>query len=225
MTIKIPYTINVQVLKEWIQGVSRDKIAKDNNIGTGTVTSIIQQTKRNIPDIYLMRELALKIQKENLDINYFASSVRLKKVLDSLELSEEKIEEFLEEMAIYCFKQQISQKEFILKIHKVSNLADNFEIPIRDIPFWINQLTKQLDDIKRQTTTKQNQMKQQMKEYNITAEDLKEYRLKRPIIDKTQELEKTLESQNELISIIKDELMYYVNENEKLQSTKEVSES
>ena len=54
---------------------------------------------------------------------------------------------------------------------------------------------------------------------------MKEYRLKRPIIDKTHELEKTLESQNELNSIIKDELMYYVNENEKLQSTKDVSES
>ena len=110
MTIKIPYTIKVQVLKEWIQGVSRDKIAKENSIGTGTVTSIIQQTKRDNPDIYLMRELALKIQKENLDINYFASSVRLKKVLDRLELSEEKIEVFLEEVNIHCFRQEINKK-------------------------------------------------------------------------------------------------------------------
>ncbi len=64
-----------------------------------------------------------------------------------------------------------------------------------------------------------------MKEYNIAAEDLKEYRLKRPIIDKTHELEKILQRQNNENSIIKDELMYYVNENEKIKSTKEVSES
>ncbi len=121
----IPHSIKVKVIKGWIQGISRDKIAVENNIGAGTVTSIIQQVKCNISDIDLMRELALKIKKENLDINYFASSVRLKKVLDRLELSEEKIEEFLEEISIYCFKQQINEKEFILKIDKVSNLADN----------------------------------------------------------------------------------------------------
>ncbi|MER5174737.1 MAG: hypothetical protein ABJB76_11955 [Candidatus Nitrosocosmicus sp.] len=225
MTIKIPYTIKVQVLKEWIQGFSRDKIAKENSIGTGTVTSIIQQTKRDIPDIYLMRELALKIQKENLDINYFASSVRLKKVLDRLELSEEKIEEFLEEISIYCFKQQINEKEFILKIDKVSNLADNLELPIPDIPFLINQLTKQVDELRREIATKQNQMKQQMEEYKITVTDLKDYRLKRPLLEKTHELEKILDRKNDEISIIMKELMDFVEQNEKLKSSKVVSES
>ena len=49
-----------------------------------------------------MRELAKKIKKENLDINYFASSVRLKKSLGVLKLSEEKIEIFLEDMNTHC---------------------------------------------------------------------------------------------------------------------------
>ena len=168
MTIKVPDTIKTQVIKEWIQGISRDKIAQENNIGSGTVTGIIQQTKSDIPDIDLIRELSLKIKKENLDLNYFASSVRLKKILDRFELTEEKIEEFLEEMAIYCFKQQINQKEFILKIHKVSNLADNLEIPILDIPFWINQLTKQLDDIEETNNnkTKSNEATNERVQYN-----------------------------------------------------------
>ena len=64
----------------------------------------------------LIRDLALQLKKEHLDINYFASSVRLKKILDRFELTEEKIEEFLEDMAIYCIKQQINPKDFILKM-------------------------------------------------------------------------------------------------------------
>ncbi len=132
MTIKVPVTIKIQVIKEWIRGISRDKIAQENNIGAGTVTGIIQQTKSDTPDMDLIRDLALQLKKENLDLNYFASSVRLKKILDRFELTEEKLDEFLEEMAIYCFKQQINQKEFILKVDKVSNLQTTlkFQYPI-----------------------------------------------------------------------------------------------
>ena len=74
-----PYSIKVKVIKDWIQGLSRDKIGQNNGIGAGTVTSIIQQAKTNIADIDLMRALALNIKKEKLEINYFASAVRLKK--------------------------------------------------------------------------------------------------------------------------------------------------
>ena len=76
------HSIKVKVIKDWIQGISRDKIGQNNGIGAGTVTSIIQQAKTNIADIDLMRALALNIKKEKLDINYFSSAVRLKKVLD-----------------------------------------------------------------------------------------------------------------------------------------------
>ncbi len=37
-----------------------------------------------------MIALAIKIKKENLDFNYFTSAVRLKNVMDRLELSEKK---------------------------------------------------------------------------------------------------------------------------------------
>ncbi len=60
-----PYSIKVKVIKDWIQGLSRDKIGQNNGIGAGTVTSIIQQAaKTNIADMDLMRGLALKIKKE-----------------------------------------------------------------------------------------------------------------------------------------------------------------
>ena len=38
-----PYSIKVKVIKDWIQGLSRDKMGQNNGIGAGTVTSIIQQ--------------------------------------------------------------------------------------------------------------------------------------------------------------------------------------
>ncbi len=76
MGIKTPHPIKVKVIKGWIQGISHDKIALDNNIVAGTVTSFIQQVKSSFPDMVLMRELALKIKQD------FASSVRLKYWID-----------------------------------------------------------------------------------------------------------------------------------------------
>jgi transposase len=51
---KVPKSIKQQVIKQWLQGTSIDQIAKNNDIGAGTVSAIIKDIKQNdIPDIDL----------------------------------------------------------------------------------------------------------------------------------------------------------------------------
>jgi hypothetical protein len=209
MGIQTPQSIKVKVIKEWIQGISRDKIALDNDIGAGTVTSIIQQAKSNYPhyDIDLMRELALKIKKENLDLNYFASSFRIKKVLDRLEISEENVELFLEEINIHCFKQKLNKKEFISRMDEVWKIAKNLDVSIYNIPTYIKKLTKELADLEREVILKQKQIKQKTEEYSITIEDLKEYRLNKPFVDKINRQESKLFDKEIEIEKLKEELL------------------
>ncbi len=166
MGIQTPYSVKLKVIEGWVQGISRDKIALDNDIGAGTVTGIIQQSKTNIPDLDLMRELALKLKKENLDLNYFTSAVRLKKVLDGLDISEENVESFLEEINIHCFKKNIDKKEFILKIDEVWKIANNLDVSIFNIPSHIQKLTKDLAELEKETIIKERQIKQKTEEYN-----------------------------------------------------------
>jgi hypothetical protein len=192
MGSKTPYSVKLKVIEGWIQGISRDKIALDNDIGSGTVTSIIQQFKTNIPDLDLMRELALKLKKENLDLNYFTSAVRLKKVLDRLDISEENVESFLEEINIHCFKKNIDKKEFILKIDEVWKIANNLDVSIFNIPIHIQKLTKDLAELEKETIIKERQIKQKTEEYNITIDTLKEYRSNKPLVDKINTLESKL---------------------------------
>ena len=76
MVANISQSIKVKVLKEWLQGFIRNKIAKDNGIGAGTVTKIHQQSRNNgIADIESMRKIAIMLKEEGIDLNYFASSV------------------------------------------------------------------------------------------------------------------------------------------------------
>ena len=194
MGIKTPHAVKSRVIKEWIQGISRDQIASNNEIGAGTVTSIIQQTKNNHPyyDIDLIRELALKLKKENLDLNYFAPAVRLKKLLDRLEMTEEDVEAFLEEINIHCFKKNINKKEFISKIDEVWKIVKKLDVSIFNIPIYIQKLKKELTELEKATIIKESQIKQKTQEYNTITEDIKKYRLNKPLVDKINILESKL---------------------------------
>jgi hypothetical protein len=219
-----PHSIKVKVIKEWIQGLSRDKIGQNNGIGAGTVTSIIQQAKTNITDIDLMRELALEIKKEDLDLNYFASAIRSKKVFDRLDLSEEKVEAFFEGINAHCFRQNINNKEFISKIEEISKMANNLDISIFNIPVFINQKTKQLTELNKEIAIKQRQIKQLIEEYGLTIQDLKDFRLNIPLIDKNQELERAIKILEKDKSMLIKDLMDMENENTALRLKKTVQE-
>ena len=134
MVAKIPLSIKIKVLNEWLQGTTRIKIARDNDISVGTVTDIHQQaSNKDIPDIDLLRKLALMLKKEDLDVNHFASAVRLKKVLDRIGLPEDKIELLLEEINVHCFKREMEEKELLSKLDEIFQMAYELDIPISDV--------------------------------------------------------------------------------------------
>ena len=73
------------------------------------------------------------LKKEGLDVNHFASTVRLKKFLDRIELPEEELESLLEEINILCFKQGIDEKQFVARIDEIFQMVFELEIPIADV--------------------------------------------------------------------------------------------
>ncbi len=202
----IPQTIKIQIIREWLAGIPRDTIARNCQTGAGTVTGIIQGVKNDIPDIDLLREAALIIKKRNLDLNYFASSIRLKKRLDRLELPEENIESFIEEINVHCFKNGLKNKEFIFKIDEVSRISNTIGISIYDIPLYINEKINQLKIHDNEILKKQEQIRQLIQDYNRTEKDLQEYRLRQPVFDKLFELGVKLEEKDKEIIQLKAKL-------------------
>jgi hypothetical protein len=120
MEPKVPRSIKERVIKQWLQGTSRDQIAEDNDIGTGTVSAIIKDAKhKDIPDIDLLREVALVRKNEDLDVVVLADSIRLKKKLDDMDLNEDQIESFIENINVHCFKRGLKAEEFVDTINKI----------------------------------------------------------------------------------------------------------
>jgi hypothetical protein len=67
----------------------------------------------------------------------------LKNLLDKLGFSEEMVESLLEDVETHCFRNQMDEKEFVSKIDEMSKLVDSLDVPIHEIPSYIDQKIKQ----------------------------------------------------------------------------------
>ena len=97
MPSAIDELIKRRVIQQWISGCSRDKIAAENNIGTGTVSSIVNNYKLAIEnsDLGSVRELAVEANKHGLSLRDLSSLIRLYKYFRELGAIEEEIESFI----------------------------------------------------------------------------------------------------------------------------------
>ena len=79
MPAAIDPIIKQWVIAQYLQGVSRDTIAADNGIGTGTVSNIIDDFKKGVQDsdYESIRELAVYCKKQGMSLNALASCMRL----------------------------------------------------------------------------------------------------------------------------------------------------
>jgi hypothetical protein len=144
---KVPSAIKEKVINAWLEGKPRNIIADETDISYGSVTNIITAVKKeSIKDIDLLRAVAVLLKRNGLSLTYLASSMRLKNRLNDLRLNEIRADSFLENMAIHCFKEEIDPKEFLFQIGKVCSIAEYLNIPIMELPDFIEEKTKENND-------------------------------------------------------------------------------
>ncbi len=172
-----PQSIKIAVIEGWLQGISRNKIAEINKIGNGTVSDIIQKARISIPDIDLMRGLAVALKKHSIDVDCFASLVRLKTVLDRIGLPEEKLETLLEEINAHCYIEGTNEKEFISKVDEVFELASELDTSIWGIDSQIKQKKMEIIELDKKIAKKQEDLKKLVERYGLTVDELEDYKL------------------------------------------------
>jgi hypothetical protein len=191
---KVPKSIKQQVIKQWLQGISRDQITKDNGIGAGTVSAIIKDSKqKDIPDIDLLREVALVLKNEDLDLAILASSIRLKKKLDDMDLNEDETESFIENINIHCFKRGLKAEDFVNIIDKTVALSQNLGMPVEQLPNYVIQKELELEKLNEEIEDVKMKKYLVLQNYDITMNDLEEYRSNKPLIDRIRQLENKVE--------------------------------
>jgi hypothetical protein len=84
--------------------------------------------------LILLRQVAFIIKNEGLDLNFLASSTRLRKILEDNSLNEEQIESFIEKIEVYCFKRSLEVDEFNNLMSNLPNISNNLNVRIDGLP-------------------------------------------------------------------------------------------
>ncbi len=192
MYSKIPRSIRERVIKQWLQGMSRDQIAKDNDVGAGTVSAIIKDAKQEIPDIDLLRQVALVLKKNDLDLSLFAASIRIKNKLDWMGVNEDQIDSLIDNANTHCFKRGLTGEEYFNNVDKVCALSDNLEMPVDQLPNYIAQQELELEKVEREIEDAKVKQRQVLQNYDVTIDELQEFSRDKQLIDHIKKLEKKL---------------------------------
>ena len=82
------------VIRQWILGFPRDKIAEQNSIGTGTVSNIVANYKVSLEELDFdsIRQLAVEARQHGLNLSELALHFRLYNYFIKSWAAEDKIE-------------------------------------------------------------------------------------------------------------------------------------
>ena len=207
MGSKTPPSIKKEVIRLWLKGIPRDQIANEVGIGAGTVSCIIKECRQNDPDFDLLREVAVIIKNEGMDLNFVSSSIRLKRELEVNGLNEEQIESLIEKIQVHCFKRGLDVGEFINRIFKISNISNNLDVPIDGLPEYVSQKKEELYGIIGKVSDLESEKEDLLKEKNVTMDILLDYEKDRPVAEKLASTKRELEVITKARDTLEDEMV------------------
>jgi hypothetical protein len=215
----IPRNIKIKVINQWLDGLTREAIARDIGIGTGTVTAIIQEARKSkeYSDIDLLRQVSIRLRAEALDSSLLAFAIRLKSIMEENGINEDQIESIIQDFAAYGLRHKISYDIIIKSGREALYLEQIYGVPIEKIPEIIAQGKKTLDRLEdqRMETLAAAQFARtdrdaKLQERDILAAEVEKYKMEIHSIQRIKELENELEEEkrkNELYKTFERELI------------------
>ena len=215
---KIPRPIRIQVIRLWLEGKSRDKIAEGLEISAGAVSGVIMDLRRDDPQFDLLREVAVKTKNLKLPIEYFAPLVKLYNVLrekdlltgitgeESIEIMCTRMEALIVALEVSCFKKEQSIEEFVSLVTNMYSTADKLGVSLHTFPEYITDLEDRIDTLRKERDRAEANKEDAFRDYEVTLEQLQEYNDNKPFIQELRKLKQKMADAKEETRNVKNEL-------------------
>jgi hypothetical protein len=198
--------IKDEVIRLYLQGLSRNDIARTCGVGEGTVSNIIDEWKRSldIPDVQSLRDLAVNLKRYGIDAAQCAQGFRILNTMKKLGVNQNQVESFMIEVYEYCQRIGLAPQDIASNLQVLINLSK--DIPFSKIPDHIKEKKKEIsrldEEIRKQheKIKSSNETKRTLKIETSTAEELRDLAL---------EEEKTTTAELKEYSNLKTELRKY----------------
>jgi polyhydroxyalkanoate synthesis regulator phasin len=131
------------VIQQWLQGVSRDKIAAENSLSSGTVTNIVDEWRSALGFSVAesLRELAVTLKKVGISPAQCAVGFRVAMIMLKVGVKEDSFESFIVDVYNRCNNLGLSPENISLYIEELLEFSKT--VPFSQIPDYI---TKQADE-------------------------------------------------------------------------------
>jgi uncharacterized coiled-coil DUF342 family protein len=198
MPAAIPETIKSRVIIQWLQGLSRDAIAQDNNISTGAASNIINEWTNAFGkyEADALRELAKSLKNAGLSPAQCAIGFRTMKILSEQGIDGETAEHFISDIYKKCKNLGVTPSKIATCIEDLIKFSN--QVPLPEIEGYIDQQTikkreldNKLQELRNQISTLQEQKLELEKSLDVVleqkrkaTEEMKSY------FDAKQELDK-----------------------------------
>jgi cell division septum initiation protein DivIVA len=163
----IDASIKRKVIQQWLSGDPRDKIAIDNNIGEGTVSSVVSDFKIGLDNSEFdsARELALQAKKQGLNLSGLASNFRLSNFIKGAGATEDQIESFI----INVSSSDIPPEKVVGYVNQLYDISKEQSIPLDQVATYIEQKLEEKQKIDEEI--KETDAVLQSKNVSIEATD------------------------------------------------------
>jgi hypothetical protein len=136
MPASIPPDIKNEVIKDWLAGIPRDRIAKQKTIGTGTVSLIVRDWRQGLfdKDMEPVRELTKQIRNQNISLVECADAARLVNRVKRLGGKINGINKLLTGIQSECISRGLPAEKICQLLIQLFNLSKYHNIPVELIP-------------------------------------------------------------------------------------------
>lgn len=196
---KIPREIKERVIREWLQGIKREKIAENNDLADGSISNIVKDASLQVEyhDMELFRHLAVILNENGLEPVIVGFAVRLLKIMKDNGIDLNQVEPIISEFAIYCFKHQISFNTLIQSGYEALALERELGVPVKMLSEHVTQAKITRDDLLDQSQTQLRMLRDAQSEYEIIKSKLEEFKKEYPLVESSIELKKELDETKE----------------------------
>ena len=218
---QIPRPIKINVLRRWLHGQSREQIAKQEGVSTGTVSNIIKEYRQNDSKFDLLRQVALILRSEGYSIESFACLVRIREKLTRLLLSHttktaatrrgeednninknknndnhQKQQELLAEERIESLVVALEVFCFKQKLSIkdfVERVCSSLDVSLENLPGYVKELENNVQTLIEEIQEKRLEKQEALEDYDVTLELLEEYDANRPLFEENKKLRQELD--------------------------------
>ena len=159
------------------------------------------------------------MKKTGLDLNTFATAVRLQNKLNRLGISEELAESTIEKLHVHCFTKNLEISEFLSRLDYLINLSNRLGVPIEELDKYIFEKRERLKRFDADILKMAKERNDLASTYKTTISDLEEYQQLRPFYEKLDIAENELSKRDMIIKEKDDEIAQLKEQLKKFEIT------